>query len=230
MELIALWKFLLRRWWVIVLPALVTLVFAMPDVLNPPAGGFTTTIRLTAAHPPTGNEPTYEDSSYIPWLASEYLVNSLTAWATTGSFAQEVSAALAADGLEIDAGAVRGSITADNARSVMALYISWPDAGQLEAIARAAITVMQTRNQVYFPQFAAEPADVIALDDVAIAPTAPGLMTRLQPLLKVALGLAAGLALAALWEYLDDSIRSRDDVEDLEIAVLAEIPRHRGGA
>lgn len=229
MELIALWKFLRRRWWVILLPALVTLVVAVPDVLTPPAGGFTTTVHLTAAQPPSGEEPTYEDQSYIPWLASEYLVNSLTAWAMTGSFAQEVSAALAADGLAIEAGALRAAIAADNARSVMALYISWPDAAQLQAIAEAAITVMQTRNQVYFPQFAAAPADVIALDVVGVAPTAPGLMARLQPLLKVALGLAAGLGLAMLWEYLDDSIRERADLDELGLTVLAEIPRHRGG-
>lgn len=228
MELIALWKMFLRRWWLIMLPALVVLALTVPELLNPPAGGFTTTIHLTAAQPPSGEETTYEDSSYTPWTASEYLVNSLTAWVTTSSFADEISAALAEAGVDISAGAVRGALAADNARSVMAVYISWPDADQLQAIAEAAIYVLQHKNQDYFPQLTAEPAQVIALDDIALAPVAPSLMSRLRPLIKVALALLVGLALAALFEYLDDSIYSRADVEAMELRVLGEIPRHRG--
>jgi capsular polysaccharide biosynthesis protein len=39
------------------------------------------------------------------------------------------------------------------------------------------------------------------------------------------LGLAAGVALMVLAEYLDDSIRCRADVESLGIPVLVEVPR-----
>ncbi len=41
------------------------------------------------------------------------------------------------------------------------------------------------------------------------------------------MGLAAGVGLAVLAEYLDDSIRTRADVEALGLTVLAEIPRER---
>jgi capsular polysaccharide biosynthesis protein len=227
MELMALWKMFVRRWWLIVIPVVVAGALVVPDLLNPPAGGFTATVRLTAAQPPSGAEPTYEDASQMPWTASEYLINSLTAWVTTGSFAEEVSAALDEAGMAVAPAAVRGSLAADNARSVMAVFVSGGDAAQVEAIANAVITVMRTRSQAYFPQLAAQPADVIALDDVALAPVAPGLLTRFQPLLKVAVALLAGIALAALVEYLDDSIYGRADVEALDIPVLGEIPRYR---
>jgi capsular polysaccharide biosynthesis protein len=39
--------------------------------------------------------------------------------------------------------------------------------------------------------------------------------------------LAAGLGLAVLAEYLDQTVRSTADVEALELPVLGEIPRER---
>jgi capsular polysaccharide biosynthesis protein len=228
MDLIALWKMLVRRWYLILIPAVIALVFAVPDLRTPPSGGFTTTVRVSAAQSPGDNSPTYEDFSYIPWLASEYLIDNFTIWVQTRSFGEEVAALLAAQGIEVDPGAVAGSIAADNSRSVMAMTIGWPDADQLRAIAAAAIEVLQTRNQAYFPQSAVEPPQVIALDEITIAPAPPGLLTRFQPLVKVVLGLLAGLGLAAVVELLDDSIHGREDLEELGLAVVGEIPRHKG--
>ena len=228
MELIALWKMLIRRWYLILIPGLIALGFAVPDLRTPPTGGFTTTVRISAAQAPGQSSPTYEDFSYMPWLASEYLIDNLTIWVQTRSFGEEVASVLAPQGIEVDPGAVAGSIAADNSRSVLALTIGWPDADQLQAIAAAAIEVLQTRNQAYFPQSAVEAPQVIALDEIAIAPAPPGLLTRFQPLVKVLLGLLAGLGIAALVESLDDSIHGRADLEDLGLAVVGEIPRHRG--
>ena len=56
------------------------------------------------------------------------------------------------------------------------------------------------------------------------------MMNRLKPLAKVALALLVGLGLAALMEYLDDSIYNRHDAELAGFAVLGEIPRHKGNA
>jgi capsular polysaccharide biosynthesis protein len=228
MELKALWKMFLRRWWLIALPGVVALALAVPDFLDPPGDGFTTTLRLTAAQSPSGDEPTYEDAAYMPWMASEYLINSLTAWVTTGSFAREVSRDLADQGIDISPDAVRDAVIADNARSLMALYITWPDAAQLEALAHAAVAVLQDTNQDYFPQLSTDPALVVALDDVVLAPASPSLLNRLRPVLRVMLALLVGIGLAALLEYLDDSVYSRDDLEAMELAVLGEIPRHKG--
>lgn len=231
MELIALWKMFRRRWWLMVLPAAAALALTLPEVFQRPGTGWTTSVTLTAAQPPAADEATYEDSSFTPWTASEYLVNALADWVRTTTFAQEVSAAVAeATGIVLDPGAIRASVNADNTRSILRVYLSWGDPDQLTALARAAVDVLQTRNQHYFPQLSAEPAQVIALDDIHLAPLSPGLLDRLRPLLKVALALLAGVALAAAAEYLDDSIHGRDDLEDLAIDVLAEIPRHRGSA
>lgn len=232
MELKAVWSMFWRRWWLVLLPVLVVGALTAPELLDavsggsPAAGGsWTTVINFTAAQPPSGQELGYEDAGYFPWLASEYVVNGLADWVTTGSFTAEVSAALGEAGLAIDAGALRPAFAPDNARSILRLQISWPDADQLQAIAEAAVDVLQTRSGVYFPQFAAQPAEVIALDSIALAPVPPPLTNRFMPFVKLALGLAVGLGLALLVEYLDDSIRTRADLEALALPVLGQIPR-----
>lgn len=227
MELKALWRMFLRRWWIIVLPTVIVAAVTVPQILTPPAGGFTTSVHLTAAQPPSGDELSYEDQSFVPWTASEYLVNGLTDWVRTNTFKQEVSTKLAADGITIPAEHMYGSFAADNARSVIVVYASWHNAEELTAMVEAAVAVLQEGNQDYFPQLAAEPAIVTQLDRVIVFPTAPSLMNRLRPLVKVALALVAGLGLAVLIEYLDDSIYNRRDAELAGLAVLGEIPRHK---
>lgn len=228
MELRALWKVIVRRWWLIALPALAALAYAAYGAINaPPGGGYATSLHFTAAAPPGSEAISYEDSEYYPWLSSEYVVNALTDWVRTGSFAQEVSAQLAAEGIEVPAGAIQGSLNADNERSVMVLYLSWGDAEQLAAMAEAAAFVLRERSADYFPQLGAGNVEVVALDTPVIGAVPPPLSARLQPLVRAGLGLVAGVALAFLVEYLDPTLRGRHEVEALGISVLAEVPRER---
>jgi capsular polysaccharide biosynthesis protein len=229
MELRGLWKIVRRRWWLIALPALAALAYAVYGYLKaPPAGGYSTTIRFTAAQPPQNGGNRYEDTRYYPWLASEYVVNALTDWVRTNSFAWEVSVVLAEEGRDIPAGAIQGSLAADNARSVMALTLSWGNPDDLQAIAAAASTVLRERSADYFPQLGEEEVRVIALDEPVIGPVPPSITARLNPLIRFGLGLAAGVALAFLVEYLDPTLHERAEVERLGFSVLAEVPPERG--
>ncbi len=229
MELRQVWKIVRRRWWLIALPALAALALAVYRyAADPPRAGYGTSMRFTAAPPPNGEEGvSYEDSAYYPWLASEYVVNALTDWVRTSSFAAEVSAQLEAQGVEIPASAIQGAINADNERSVMVLYLSGSDPEQIAQIAAAATTVLQERSAVYFPQLGADSLQVVALDVPSVGPVPPPLSVRLEPLMRFGLGLAAGAALAFLVEYLDPTLRERHEVEALGLEVLAEVPRHR---
>lgn len=227
MELRQLWKIARRRWWLILLPPLVAVALVAPALVgSAPAGGFSTGMRFTAAAPPEDDAPTYEDAEYYPWLASEYVVNALTDWVRTGSFAAEVSTVLADQHeIELAPAAIQGSIAADNERSVLLLNMSGGDADTLAAMASAATTVLETRAIDYFPQFGEDGIEVVALDEPVIAAVPPSLSARLEPLLRVALGAAVGVALAFLIEYLDPTVRERREVEALGIPVLAEVPR-----
>lgn len=231
MELRELWKIVLRRWWLILLPVLAAGALAAYDILTAPPGtgpSYSTSIRFTAATPPeTGETLGYEDREYYPWLTSEYVVNALTDWVRTGSFAEEVSAALAADDIDVPASAIQGGINADNERSVMQLTLSNPDPEVLAAVAGAAGDVLETRSSVYFPQFGEGGVEVVQLDTPAIGAVPPQLTSRLTPILTVLLALVAGVALAFLIEYLDPTIRERRQVEALDVPVLAEVPKHK---
>jgi capsular polysaccharide biosynthesis protein len=232
MELKQLWAVIVRWWWLIVIPTLVALALTLPslrNVISPPPG-YAVHIRFTASQPPLADSAhTFEDQSYIPWLASEYAVVNLAAWMRTDTFADEIAKALKAEGHDLPPESVRGAIAnADAARSIMTLYLAWSNPDEIKLIAEAAITVLREQNQVYFPQFGAQKAVITPLDDVIIVPTAPPITSRLSPLVRVLVGLAAGLALAFLAEYLDPTIRNRRDVEALfDLPVLSEIPRHR---
>lgn len=231
MELIALWQIISRRWWLILLPALVALVMTLPsleDVVAPPVT-YQVQMRLTAASPPQADLrdlPTpYEDSVYVPLLASEYVVLNMPYWITSDNFAVDVSAVLAEQGSPIATDDLIGAFRADGFHSILTLYVTWDEREQIIAITEAAVTVLQTRNQTYFPQFAAQPVQVVPLDDMSVDEVPPPIMTRLTPLLRIALGLLAGIGLALLAEYLDDRLRTRADVERIGLSVLGEIPR-----
>lgn len=227
MELRELWVIVRRRWWLIALPTLGALALALYGLQGGAAsGGFTTSMRFTAATPPEDVDGSgYEDSEYYPWLTSEYVVNALTDWVRTGSFANEVSEALAAQDVDVAPGAIQSAIAADNERSVLVMSLSWPDAEQLEMISLAARVVLQMRSPAYFPQFGTDGVTVIALDEPVVSPVPPSLSARLDPLIRVALGLVAGIGLAFLVEYLDPTVRQRREVEALGVPVLAEVPR-----
>jgi len=228
MELRALWQVIRRRWWLVALPSIAALAVAAYGYLKaPPAGGYSAGTRLTAATPPSEGQG-YEDSLYYPWLTSEYVVNALTDWVRTSSFAQEVSAQLATQNIEVPAGAIQGSITADNERSVMALTISGQDAALVQQIAEASALVLQEKAAAYFPQFGSRGTQVVLLDTPVVVPVPPPLSRRLEPLVRFGLGVAAGVALAFLVEYLDPTLRQRSQVEALGLTVLAEVPRERG--
>jgi capsular polysaccharide biosynthesis protein len=119
------------------------------------------------------------------------------------------------------------AVAADNERSIGQVFLNWPDAGELEMIAQAAIVVLQTRNQEYFPQLGDQPARVTLLDEVRIVPAPPPLANRFAPLIRIGVALLAGIGLAFLAEYFDSTLRSREEVEQLGLPVIATIPRDR---
>ncbi len=229
MELKQLWAVIARRWWLVLLPAVVALILslsALRAMITPPLV-YTVTIRFTASQIPTDNTAkTFQDQSYIPWLASEYAVSNLARWMGTESFAREMSDKLNQQGKPIDVGAIRSAIIPDSVRSILSITLTWPDPDEIKLMAQAAIDVLRERNGAYFSQFGAKPAEVKPLDAIVVTPAPTPLGTRLGPLARIMIGLVAGLALAFLAEYLDPTLRNRAEIETLGLPVIAEIPRY----
>lgn len=220
MELRLIGRVLLRYWWLVLIPTAAAVAVALPAALaQETAGGFTTVIHFSAAQVPEALPPRDGDFQDL-WLASEYTVNALAAWAVTDGFRQEL--ARLANG-RFDAG--RLGIAADNARSVGQLFLSYPDADGLRVAVDAAVQVLKTRTIDYFPQVGSAPAAVTIFGQPSVVPAPPPLTDRFGPVIRVALGLLAGVGLAFLAHYLDPTLRRREDVEALGLPVLAVLPR-----
>lgn len=227
MELLQVLRVMLRRWYMIALPLVVVAAFTLPNLLNPPDSAlpptYTTVIRYTAAQV-LDAIPNRDGDYQDVWLASELTVNAFSEWVRSSTFADEVRALLP-QGVAPDLNA--GNFAADNERSIGQVFIAWRDAGELEQIAQAAQTVLETRTSVYFPQLGDVPARVKLLDTPQIVTQPTPITSRLTSLLPLVLALFAGIALAFLAEYLDPFLYRREQLESAGLTVLSSIPRHK---
>ncbi|MCA9976965.1 MAG: hypothetical protein KC413_14490, partial [Anaerolineales bacterium] len=97
----------------------------------------------------------------------------------------------------------------------------------LAAIMRAAITVLVTQNAAALPQLGGETAVIVPLDEPIVNQVSAGLRAQLDLPLRVILALGAGVGLALLVEYLDPTVRTRAQVEELGLPILGDIPRYK---
>jgi protein tyrosine kinase modulator len=225
MELILIFRVLLRRWWMVAIPVAVVAVFVIPDYLQnrgAASGGYTVTVRYSAAQVLDAIPQQRGDFQDV-WLASELAVNAMTDWIRTSSFVEEIQSETAKQNVDINPAAL--AIAADNKRSVGQITLNYPDQTQLQAITTAALEVLKTRAQDYFPQLGGQPAQVTILDVPQIIPAPPPIVNRFAPLIRLGLGFLAGVGLAFLAEYLDPYVHRREQVEALGLTVIGSLPR-----
>ena len=224
MELRQYLSILRRWWWLILTPALVVAAYGLATY-RPPGPAFAGAVRYTVGQPAGLSATTGYDPNYYRWLTSEYIASGVKDWARGETFARAVSAELAARGIDIPPSALRGALAADNVRSLLTIYVTWPDPAQAVAILEAATTVLQEQNAGIFPQLGGLAAEIVPLDAPGVGAASPGLRSRLDLPLKVALALAVGAGLALAAHYLDPFVRERSELEALGLGVLGEIPK-----
>jgi capsular polysaccharide biosynthesis protein len=224
MELLAYWRLLRRRWLLALIPAAIVLALGLGTYQAPPPL-YNVGVRFIASQTPAPAAETSDEEGYHTWLESEYIVNGLAAWARGNRFGVAVSEELARRGIDVAPAEVSSGVAVDTMRSVLTLSLTHGDPEALAAMMEAAITVLQEQNVDALPQLGDEPAVITVLDDPIVNQLPPGLRSRLDLLLRVGLAIAAGLALALFVDYVDPTLRAREDVEALGLTVLGEIPR-----
>lgn len=222
MELRRYWKMLRRRWLLIAIPTAIVLIVGLVSY-TPPPPLYNVGVRFIVAQAPSAAAATTDEQRYYNWLTSEYIVNGLADWVRGGAFAAAVSQELAQQGLEVPPGAIQ--IVPDNARSMLTLSLVHGDAEALAAMIQAAITVLVEQNATALPQLGGETATLVQLDQPVVNQLPGGLRSQLDLPLRVLLALGAGLGLALLAEYLDPTIRDREELEEVGLSILGEIPR-----
>lgn len=224
MDFAELFRILLRRWWLIVLPVALAAVIAVPEFLRASSSGqsgYNARISYSAAQ--IFNLPERDGDYADVWVASQYTVDALTDWARSSSFRREIQDQLADQDTPLDS----LQVAADNARSVGVIYFSHSNSEALQAIVDAAMLVLTTRSQEYFPQLGGDSAQVTILDQATIAAAPAPLTNRLSPLIRLGIAVLLGLALALFAEYIDQTIYHQDDLRRLGLPVLGSVPRDR---
>jgi capsular polysaccharide biosynthesis protein len=222
MELREYAKIICRHLWVVILLPLIALLSGLL-VYRPPTPLYQASMRFTI-----GVQPQYEkevdpsDALYYSELASEYIADDFSEVVKSEAFAQDVSARL--EGITISPGIIAGSTAAAKQHRILTMIITWPNAEELEAIAQAAIAALEQENAKYFAQLGAAGAQVYVIDPPKVISLGVPLKERLDLPIRVLLGLIAGVGLAFLLDYLDTSLRSAEEVRQLGIEVLGEIP------
>ena len=224
MELILVMRVLLRRWWLVLIPVIVAAIFAVPELLaneTTVSSGYRTQFSYSAAQNSSNFDVRDGDYQDV-WLASEFVVNAFTDWLQSSSFKEELVSETG------NADLLNGlNIVADNNRSIGVVDMSHPDEASLSTLREASITILQTRNQAYFPHLGDRPAQVTIINQALVTPAPAPLTDRFEPLLQLGVAFFAGLVLVGVVEYFDRTIRYRDEVEAEGLVVLASIPKHK---
>jgi len=224
MELREYGNILRRRWWIIVGLTLVALVGSIVFQSHP-ASMYQATMRFTIGVPlESDSERVTMDPLYSAYLASEYIADDFTEILKSESFAQDVSERLVEQGIVVPPGAIQGFTVAEKQHRILTMRITWPDEGQLRAIAEAAKGALEEENAKYFTQLGSEGAEVFVIDSPTVVSLGVSLKDRLELPIRVLLGLVAGVGLAFLVDYVDDTVRDPGELEALGMSVLGQIP------
>jgi capsular polysaccharide biosynthesis protein len=154
------------------------------------------------------------------WLASEYLADDLSQVLRGGDFAAQISERV---GFAVPA----GTIFASREHRIMSVSITWDDPDQIVAIAEAVGAEVEDGGAAYFPQLEGVQAQAVLIDGPGVGQVGRSLQDKLDLPIRLFIALLAGVGLAFLWDYLDDTVRDRAEVEALGVPVLGEIPRRR---
>ncbi len=224
MELRHIWKILKRRWWLIIIPPIIVAIVSIATYRPPPPAGFNVGVNFIVSQVPAESAANLDENQYYNWLDSEYIAGGLKDWANGSKFKTAVSAQLSAQGLEVAPATF--NVVADNVRSKVQLSIQHGNAETLARVMDAAMAVLAEQNADVLPQLGGDTAVIVLVDQPVVTPIPQSIRNQLDIPLRIALALIAGLGLALLAEYLDTTIRNREEVENLGVSLLGEIPKN----
>jgi capsular polysaccharide biosynthesis protein len=229
MELREYWRIIRRRLYVVIAPFL--LVLAISLLFRPaPASAFQASMRFVVGlEPEAKSGEYYAYDKYYTWLTAEYLIDDAAELVRSSSFATAVSHELDGLGITVPPGAIQGSTQSGQLHRILTVSIVWGDPDQLGAIANAVVGVLPAEIARHFAQVGTTGVSASLIDPPAMGPLGASLRDKLDLPLRLALALFAGLGLAFVLHYLDNTVHQRQEVEQAGMPVLAEIPPHSAG-
>jgi capsular polysaccharide biosynthesis protein len=231
MELREYWTIIRRRWW---LPAAVTLValIASTAVGLRGAAAYKTDMRVAVSTVPTPdpNSVLYYDPTYYSNLDSEYLADDMSEFMTSRAFADEVKRELATSSTpyDVDIETILNATRAKKTHRFIDITITTPTFEEGSQIAGSISRVLNDKAHLaqYLQALTAYNTQMTVVTPPVThrANTVVGLISEIA--LRTLIGLLVGVGLAFLVDYLDPSVRTRQEAEAvLQMPVLGEIPK-----
>lgn len=233
MELKEYLSVLRRRWYFVAVVPLLVLIGVLYQA-SQASTSYTATVRMAVARAPEPEPPQrdfFRYDQYYAYLSSEYLIDDLVEVVRGNVFAGDVSRMLVAtEGIEVSPSEVQGSLASERINRILSIHITSGDPDLAVAIAQAAAATLEEKAGSYFNFPNAE--TMVSVAPVQLPEQAAANTQRQQLLLvlQVVIGLFAGVLIAFLVDYLDDTLRSPETVAAaLDLPVLGTIPDGKGG-
>ena len=226
MELRAYLAVLARRWQLVALvPALVLLAIIAQIIQTKPAYTATTQVSVIRNEEQPQRTDRFKYDGYYALLASEYALDDLVKTVRGNVFAQDVAARIHQDtGQDISAGEIQQAITSSRLNRILTINATTSDPKRAVLIASAAAKTLEAKGLEYFQPNGPSSASIETID--AATEAHPDTLKRaLLYGLQLVVAIFAGLVLAFLVDYLDDTLRGAEAVSGaLDLPVVGLIP------
>ncbi len=223
MEIRKYWAVIQRRLWIVLALTLIALVASI--AMRPERGAPTYKVTIKLAVKPTIEaRPTntyFDYDGYYGYVVSEYLNDDIAEVVKSNDFMTGLRNRLN----DRPGGPPAGYIEARKAHRVLTLTVTAGSERDGKDIASTAAKMLQEEQTKYIGGISDHNPSVVIVDEPTVAVAPAPARDAVDVALRTLLGLIAGLMLAFLLEYLDDSLRSAEDVSDaVGLPVLGEIP------
>jgi len=220
---------ILRRFWPLValLPLLVGGLSLGLALRRPLAYQASARLLVTKAlsAPAAAPQPALDDGA--TWATTEYILDDLPFVLHSATFAEDVRAAMAAEGYLIEIGAIQSGLSPEVTHRAVAITATAGTPELALALVRSAVTTLQTGGLKYWGRAPSGGLEVAVLDPPSAAGSLGGLRNLLLDVVaRSLLALAAAVGLAFLLHALDDRLRSPRQAEQWTGArVIGVIPK-----
>lgn len=208
---------ILRRRWpiVLLLPLLaggLSLALVLRQAPRYQSGARMMIVRSPLAADDATTLPNLNDGSI--WTTTEYILDDLPLVVNSVAFAQDVQAALAAEGYQMAPAAIQGGLSVEVTHRSVYLSATADTPELAQALSRNSVLAIREGGLKYWGRTTAGGLEVSVLDPPGAAGAIGGLRGALRDLLlRTVLGFVAGVGLAFLLHYLDDRLRSVHQAE-----------------
>jgi capsular polysaccharide biosynthesis protein len=222
MELKMFLQIVRRRWLIIIIvPVLVSAFVAFQERSHDPI--YTTTVRASVIRHP---DPSLSsEDAYYNYVASEFAIDDLVEAVRGNVFADAVAVRAQSGPADAAHQDHPASIHAERRHRIMDIHVESRDAATAERVGRAAASELEEHAFEYLGLTAAESSAIVQIIQRPGAASPDSGRHRLLLLIQIVAALGAGVLLAFLIDYLDDSLHDGETAAAaMRLPHLATIP------